>query len=174
MQNIVSAGDALKSKDDLLQRWPTCPKGYDWIAQPDHHPGGNTDWCEISQSQVACTAKMVSIYGYHSACEQYPCTSMERDCHVFPHGLWMGQVYYRNFMLPWTLPCFVCIILWISTRKSVAFACNSAFFSSFYRRLLPVSAHSPWLSTICEILNDLGCCLFTNQLTSLKVSQIMS
>ncbi len=49
----------------------------------------------------------------------YPCTSMDRDCHVFPHGLWTGHVYYRNCMLlhgipsnghsplSWTLPGFV-------------------------------------------------------------------
>ena len=26
---VLSASDAPKTKDDLLQRWPTCPKGYD-------------------------------------------------------------------------------------------------------------------------------------------------
>ncbi len=38
---------------------------------------------------------MVTIYGYRFARERYPCTSIERDCHVFPRGLWTGHVHYR-------------------------------------------------------------------------------
>ena len=63
---------------------------------------GNGTWSEV-QAEVTYMGELCSEFKLvemiNIELKLYPCTSMDRDCHVFPHGLWTGHVYYRNCML---------------------------------------------------------------------------